>query len=312
MKVLLANPRGFCAGVNLAIECVERVLQHQGAPVYVFHEIVHNKHVVQRFTDRGVVFVNRIEEIPAGATVVFSAHGVSPEVRRKATARQLTQVDATCPLVAKVHVEAIRYAREKFTIVLIGHRDHDEVVGTVGEAPDAIHVVESVLEVEQLAIPCDHKIAYLTQTTLSLDDSERIVDALRRKYPRIRSPHTEDICYATTNRQNAVKALAQECDVVLVVGSANSSNSRRLVEIAEHRGVPAYLMDDVTQLDDRWLTNAETVLLTAGASAPEDLVQDVLAVLMTRYSAIVEERRVVDEDLSFQAPPSLRSLVQVG
>jgi len=312
MRVVLANPRGFCAGVNMAIDVVERALRVKGAPIYVYHEIVHNRHVVQRLVGKGVVFVNSIEEVPEGATVVYSAHGVSPEVRRQSRARSLVQVDATCPLVAKVHFEAIRYARQKFTIVLIGHHDHDEVVGTLGEAPDSIIVVESAEDVANLDIPEDHRIAYLTQTTLSLDDAEKIITALKAKYPRIQSPAKEDICYATTNRQSAVKDLAAECDLVLVVGSQNSSNSKRLVEIAQNRGARSYLVDDVSQVEPAWFEGVETVLLTAGASAPEDLVQDILEMLRTRYNAIVEEPETTPEGVSFGLPKSLKTLEQLS
>jgi len=308
MKIILANPRGFCAGVNMAIECVERVLQLKGAPIYVYHEIVHNRHVVDRFTKQGVVFVNSIEEVPNGATVVYSAHGVSPEVREKSDERGLVQVDATCPLVTKVHMEAIRYAKQKFTIVLIGHEDHDEVIGTLGEAPDAIRIVEDVNDVMKLDIPDDHQIAYLTQTTLSLDDAETIISALKEKYPRIQSPAKEDICYATTNRQSAVKQLAQECDLVLVVGSRNSSNSKRLVEIAENRGVQGYLVDDVSHIDHAWFNGVNRLLLTAGASAPEDLVQTIIDELKNKYGATVEESHVTAEDVHFELPSSLRKL----
>lgn len=309
MNVLLCNPRGFCAGVNMAIECVERVLRLQGPPLFVFHEIVHNRHVVREFERRGVTFVDAVEDVPSGATVIYSAHGVSPDVRRAADARNLVQVDATCPLVAKVHQEAIRYARRQFSIVLVGHRNHDEIVGTLGEAPDCTYVVESVAEVEALAIPDDHRIAYLTQTTLSLDDAEAIIAALKAKYPHIRCPLTEDICYATTNRQWAVRDLAVEADLVLVVGSQNSSNSRRLVETAAQRGVRGYLIDDVSELCDEWLEGVETLVLTAGASAPEHLVQEVLAYLRDGHGATVEEREVTREHLNFELPISLRVLV---
>jgi 4-hydroxy-3-methylbut-2-enyl diphosphate reductase len=308
MRILLANPRGFCAGVNMAIECVERVLQLKGAPIYVFHEIVHNRHVVERFTKQGVIFVNSIDEVPPGATVVYSAHGVSPEVRNLSDTRNLIQVDATCPLVTKVHMEAIRYAKQQFTIVLIGHEDHDEVIGTLGEAPDAIRIVEDVHDVEALQIPDDHKIAYLTQTTLSLDDAGAIIAALKKKYPRIQSPAKEDICYATTNRQTAVQKLAPECDLVLVVGSQNSSNSKRLVEMAENRGTKAFLVDDVSHIDQSWFQGVETLLLTAGASAPEDLVQGIIDILKNNYGATVEERTVTEEDVHFELPASLRRL----
>lgn len=308
MKILLANPRGFCAGVNMAVDCVERVLQLKGAPIYVFHEIVHNRHVVDRFTRQGVVFVDSIDEVPSGGTVVYSAHGVSPEVRRQSSDRNLVAVDATCPLVTKVHIEAIRYAKQKFTIVLIGHQDHDEVIGTLGEAPDAIRIVESVEDVEKLTIPEGDRIAYLTQTTLSLDDAGAIITALKAKYPRIESPAKEDICYATTNRQTAVQKLAPECDLVLVVGSQNSSNSKRLVEMAENRGTRAFLVDDASHVDHAWFSGVNTVLITAGASAPEDLVQDIIEMLKEKYGATVEPRLVTDEDVHFELPISLRKL----
>ena len=311
MKILLANPRGFCAGVNMAIECVERVLLLKGAPVYVYHEIVHNRHVVDRFTHQGVVFVNSIDEVPEGSTVVYSAHGVSPDVRKKSDERRLIQVDATCPLVTKVHNEAIRYARQKFTIVLIGHADHDEVVGTLGEAPDSIRIVESVEDVGALEIPSDHRIAYLTQTTLSLDDASAIIAALRTKFPRIQNPPKEDICYATTNRQTAVQTLASECDLVLVVGSQNSSNSKRLVEMAENRGTRAHLVDDSSHIDHAWFDGVNNVLITAGASAPEDLVQEIVTLLQKHYAASVESRHVTNEDMHFELPLSLRKLEEL-
>ncbi len=309
MKILLANPRGFCAGVNMAIECVDRVLKLKGPPVYVYHEIVHNKHVVDRFIHQGVIFVNSIEEVPNGATVVYSAHGVSPEIRRKSQSRSLLQVDATCPLVTKVHSEAIRFAKKKYTIVLIGHEDHDEVIGTLGEAPDAIRIVESPEDVANLDIPSDHKIAYLTQTTLSIDDANLIIDALRQKYPHIHTPKKEDICYATTNRQQAVMELSPKSDLVLVVGSKNSSNSLRLVEIAENRGIKGYLVDDVSEINHDWLVGVHTLLLTAGASAgAEDLVQSIIGVLKERYGATVEDAHVTEEDMHFELPYSLRKL----
>jgi 4-hydroxy-3-methylbut-2-enyl diphosphate reductase len=308
MKILLCNPRGFCAGVNMAIECVDRVLKLKGPPIYVYHEIVHNRHVVKDFTDRGVVFVDHVEQVPAGATLVYSAHGVSPDVRSRAEGRELVQVDATCPLVAKVHSEAARYARQEYAIVLIGHHDHDEVVGTLGEAPDSIHIVQSPADVSKLEIPADHKIAYLTQTTLSLDEAEVIISALKEKYPRIHSPEKEDICYATTNRQSAVRQIAGECDLILVVGSQNSSNSKRLVETAEQRGVKGYLIDDVSCVRTEWFENVNTVLITAGASAPEHLVQEVIDLLRARYGATVEERTITTEDLEFELPVSLRRL----
>jgi 4-hydroxy-3-methylbut-2-enyl diphosphate reductase len=308
MKILLANPRGFCAGVNMAIDTVERTLQIQGAPIYVFHEIVHNRHVVEGFKAKGVIFINDIEEAPVGATVVYSAHGVSPEIRRRAASRNLVEIDATCPLVAKVHVEAVRFARQKYTIILVGHRDHDEVVGTVGEAPDCIHVVDSLEAIEKLSIGDDHRVAYLTQTTLSLDDAELLIAALRKKFPGIKSPAREDVCYATTNRQLAVKQLAPECDLVLVVGSANSSNSRRLIEIARNRGVPAHLVEDASHIRPEWLEGVETILLTAGASAPEVLVNQIVNTLRQTHGCTIEEREVITENLQFERPLSLRQL----
>jgi 4-hydroxy-3-methylbut-2-en-1-yl diphosphate reductase len=308
LKILLANPRGFCAGVNMAIDCVDRVLKLKGPPIYVYHEIVHNKHVVDRFIKQGVVFVNSIEEVPNGATVVYSAHGVSPEIRNKSESRNLIEVDATCPLVTKVHSEAIRFAKKKYSMVLIGHEDHDEVIGTLGEAPDAIQIVESTDDVEKLQIPSDHKIAYLTQTTLSIDDARAIIAALKKKYPDIHSPKREDICYATTNRQQAVMELAPRSDLVLVVGSRNSSNSLRLVEIAENRGVKGYLVDDVSEINHDWLKGVNTMLLTAGASAPEDLVQSIIKLLQDRYGATVEDAHVTEEDMHFELPYSLRKL----
>jgi 4-hydroxy-3-methylbut-2-enyl diphosphate reductase len=308
MKIVLCNPRGFCAGVNMAIECVERVLKLKGPPVYVYHEIVHNRHVVNHFSEQGVVFVNSVDQVPRASTLVYSAHGVSPKVRRQADDRALVQIDATCPLVVKVHSEAVRYARQKFAIVLIGHRNHDEVVGTFGEAPDSIHIVENVADVQSLNIPENSRIAYLTQTTLSLDEAGVIISALRKKYPRIHGPQREDICYATTNRQLAVRQIAPECDVVLVVGSHNSSNSLRLVETAKERGVAAHLIDDVSYLETTWLEGARTVLVTAGASAPEHLVQELVETLKVRYDATVEERDIASEDIFFELPISLRRL----
>jgi 4-hydroxy-3-methylbut-2-enyl diphosphate reductase len=257
-----------------------------------------------------VVFVNSIEEVPNGATVVYSAHGVSPDIRHKSAARDLIQVDATCPLVTKVHSEAIRFADKKYTIILIGHEDHDEVIGTLGEAPDCIRIVESPDDVARLDIPADHRIAYLTQTTLSIDDAHQIIQALRLKYPGIHSPKKEDICYATTNRQQAVMELAPRSDLVLVVGSKNSSNSLRLVEIAENRGVRAYLVDDVSEINHDWLRGVRTLLLTAGASAPEDLVQSIIALLQVRFHATVEDAHVTEEDMHFELPYSLRKLEQ--
>ncbi len=308
MKLILANPRGFCAGVNMAIQTVEEAVKIVGTPLYVYHEIVHNRHVVDRFQQEGVVFVDTIDEVPAGATVVFSAHGVSPEVRRRAKDRACTMIDATCPLVTKVHMEAIRYARQGYKILLIGHAGHDEVVGTVGEAPDAITIVESPEDVDRLPFTTEDRLAYLTQTTLSVDDANAIIGALRRKYPQMKEPPTEDICYATTNRQAAVRELAARADLVLVVGSKNSSNSVRLTEIAENDGTPARLLDDKSEIDHTWFDGVETVLITAGASAPEDLVRGIVEELVQVYGGEIEHASVVPEDVTFNLPRSLRVL----
>ncbi len=311
MKVILANPRGFCAGVNMAIDVVEEVLKLRGPPIHVFHEIVHNRHVVQELGRRGVVFIDRVDEAPEGGVIVYSAHGVSPRVRDEARGRKLIEVDATCPLVTKVHVEVARFAREGYTVIFIGHRNHDEAVGTLGEAPGAILLVEGPEDVDRLQVPDPDKLAYVTQTTLSLSDCARTVEALRRRFPNIRGPKKDDICYATTNRQGAVSDLAPEADVVLVVGSRNSSNSQRLVETARATGRPAYLLDDASGLDPSWLDEAQTVLVTAGASAPEHLVAELLDELRRRYDAEIETRTLVEEDVSFEPPRSLKSLTVV-
>jgi 4-hydroxy-3-methylbut-2-en-1-yl diphosphate reductase len=312
MSILLANPRGFCAGVNMAIDVVEQVLHLRGAPVYVYHEIVHNRHVVDDFRDRGVVFVDHVREVPEGSVVVYSAHGISPAIREEARRRQLVEVDATCPLVIKVHNEVQRFAREGYSILFIGHAKHDEAVGTVGEAPGAITVVESVEDVERLQVKDPRKIAYVTQTTLSLYDAQRIIDALKARFPHIKAPPKEDICYATTNRQNAVAEVAPEVDLVLVIGSRNSSNSQRLVETAHQAGKAAYLIDDQSELDPAWFEGVETVLITAGASAPEHLVRDLVTRLQREHAADQEVRTVAEEDMSFAPPKSLRSLQVVG
>src|SRR5262245_53135812 len=272
MKIILANPRGFCAGVNMAIESLERALELFGTPLYVYHEIVHNRPVVERFRRRGVVFVDGIDEIPEGATVLYSAHGVAPAVRAAAAARRLRAVDATCPLVTKVHLEAVRFAKAGYTIILIGHEGHDEVLGTTGEAPEHIRLVQDAAGVDRLDLPAGARVAYLTQTTLSVDDAEVIIRALRRRFPQIVGPSRDDICYATQNRQEAVKELVPEADAVIVLGSQNSSNSMRLAEIAQSLGKPAYLVDGVAEIHEQCLAGAETVLITAGASAPEDVV----------------------------------------
>jgi 4-hydroxy-3-methylbut-2-enyl diphosphate reductase len=311
MKVILANPRGFCAGVQMAVEVVDQVLDvFPDEPIYVYHEIVHNKHVVGRFRDRGVRFVETIDEIPEDSIVVFSAHGISPAVRESARARNLLAIDATCPLVTKVHSEAIRYARQGFQILLIGHADHQEVVGTRGEAPDAIQVVESPGDIPGLRITDPSKLVYLTQTTLSTDDANIIIEALKRAFPQIKEPPSSDICYATTNRQHAVRQIAPECDLVLVVGSTNSSNSVRLTEIAQNVGTPARLIDDASGIDFGWFkTGQERVMLTAGASAPEHLVAEVCRTLLARFGGTIEQRDVFEEDIEFALPVALRRIM---
>ncbi|MCG8509053.1 MAG: 4-hydroxy-3-methylbut-2-enyl diphosphate reductase [Rhodospirillales bacterium] len=313
MRIILANPRGFCAGVHMAIDTVDEAVKICGTPLYVYHEIVHNVHVVRKFEREGVVFVDSIDEVPPNSTVVFSAHGVSPAVRHAAKARGCTMIDATCPLVTKVHMEAVRYAKQGYTILLIGHAGHDEVVGTVGEAPDAITIVESPEDVERLPFEGDgERMVYLTQTTLSMDDANRIIDAIRKRYPAVKAPPSEDICYATTNRQHAVRALAHEADLVLVVGSKNSSNSVRLTEISENSGTKAYLVDDKTEIDGDWFEGVSSVLVTAGASAPEHLVQEIVEDLVDHYGGEVEESHVVEEDMHFNLPVTLRVLQEQG
>jgi 4-hydroxy-3-methylbut-2-enyl diphosphate reductase len=306
MKVLLANPHGFCAGVVMVVRSLERALELLGAPLYVFHEIVHNKHVVEDFQRRGVCFVDSIDEVPEGANLLYSAHGVSPEVREQARRRRLHTIDATCPLVTKVHLEAVRFARDGYTIVLIGHEGHDEVVGTMGEAPGQIVLVETPEDATRLEVPDPDHVAYLTQTTLSVDDANRVIAALRERFPNIASPPKEDICYATQNRQEAVRELAGEAEVMLVVGSGNSSNSIRLAEVARQLGARAYLIDDVHDIDPAWLDGVERVALTAGASAPEKLVIECLDWLQTCYGAEVENRVVREEDVMFPLPRALR------
>jgi len=309
MKILLANPRGFCAGVNMAIESLDRALALFGTPLYVYHEIVHNRPVVERFRKRGVTFVDTIDEIPNGATVLYSAHGVAPMIREAAAARNLRAIDATCPLVTKVHVEAIKFAREGYHIFLIGHEGHDEVIGTMGEAPASITLVQTVDDVPKLAdLPKDAKAAYLTQTTLSVDEAQEIIQALRARFPQIAAPKKEDICYATQNRQEAVKELVGEVDLVLVVGSQNSSNSNRLAELGKSRGKKAFLIDGVSEIKEEWFAGVETVLITAGASAPEDVVQDCLSMIQKRFGATIENRVVREENVSFPLPRELTVL----
>ncbi len=308
MKLLLANPRGFCAGVRMAVDVVDQAIElFPGQTIYVYHEIVHNKHVVGRFVDRGVIFVEDLDEVPEGEVVVFSAHGVSPQLREHARRRRLRTIDATCPLVTKVHSEAIRYARQGLQILLIGHHNHQEVIGTSGEAPDSIQVVESPADIPGLKIKDATRLVYLTQTTLSTDDADVIIRALRAAFPQIKAPPSDDICYATTNRQHAVRTIAPECDLVLVVGSVNSSNSVRLTEIARNVGTQARLLDDVGGLDYAWFpTGDETVMITAGASAPEDLVAEICRALVKRFGATIEQRDVFEEDVSFALPAAMR------
>ena len=306
MRVLLASPRGFCAGVNMAIEALELALRTLPTPIYVYHEIVHNKHVVENFRDRGVVFVDELTEVPKGATLLFSAHGVSPAIRQLARDRNLRAIDATCPLVTKVHLEAVKYASLGYTIFLIGHEGHDEVIGTMGEAPEAIVLVETPEDVDNLQVADESKLAYLTQTTLSVDDANRIIDRLKDRFPLIAAPPKADICYATQNRQEAVSVLAADADLTLVLGSQNSSNSQRLAELSRERGVPSYLIDGPQDIDASWLEGVETVLVTAGASAPEVVVDAVLDLLREQFGATVETRTLREEDVSFPLPRELR------
>lgn len=312
LKIILANPRGFCAGVNMAIETVNQVLALKGPPVYVYHEIVHNLHVVDGFRVRGVTFVDDIRQVPEGGLVVYSAHGISPEVRQQAKSRRLLEVDATCPLVTKVHMEVLRYVRDGYTILFIGHRQHDEAIGTVGEAPGSIIVIETPEEVQRLNVPNPNRLAYVTQTTLSVSDAQRVIDALKARFPNIRYPAKDDICYATTNRQNAVTLLSPQVDLVLVIGSKNSSNSRRLVERSLEAGKPAYLIDDASELHTDWFDNKQAVLVTAGASAPEHLVSDLVDRLKRDFGGVVETRTLLEESISFELPKSVRSLAVVG
>jgi 4-hydroxy-3-methylbut-2-enyl diphosphate reductase len=304
-KVLLAKPRGFCAGVDRAIDVVNLCLQLFGAPVYVRKEIVHNKHVITSLAAKGAVFVDELDEVPAGAVAIFSAHGVSPDVRARAAAKNLKIIDATCPLVTKVHMEALRYAREGRTIILVGHAGHDEVVGTMGEVPGRIHLVGSPQEAEAIQVPDPERVAVVTQTTLGVDDANVIIDVLRRRFPNLITPASDDICYATQNRQTAVKALAGEATLVLVLGSDNSSNSRRLREVAEGAGAKSFLIEDASEIDPTWLEDVECVAITAGASAPEYLVQQVLEYFRRMGVEQVEEVAAVEEKVTFLLPPEL-------
>lgn len=307
MEVLLANPRGFCAGVDRAIEIVERAIELHGAPIYVRHEVVHNRFVVDGLRRKGAVFVERLDEVPAGATVIFSAHGVSQAVRQEAGSRGLRVFDATCPLVTKVHAEVSRTAEHGCEIVMIGHAGHPEVEGTMGQVNEGIHLVETVEDVARLAVKDPENLAYVTQTTLSVDDARAIIDALRARFPRIVAPKKDDICYATQNRQDAVKRLAQSCDVVIVVGSPNSSNSNRLREVAANHGVPAYMIDQADELDPKWLAGAKRIGITAGASAPEILVTAVVDRLKTFGVTGVAELAGTAENVTFHLPKALSS-----
>lgn len=306
MKIILAAPRGFCAGVNMAVDSLDLTLQKFGAPVYVYHEIVHNQFVVNRFVEKGAVFVESVDEVPPGSVLMFSAHGVSPEVRQAARDRNLTALDATCPLVTKVHLEAIKYAKAGYTIVLIGHEGHDEVIGTMGEAPEDIILLEDADGVDQLQVSDESKLAYLTQTTLSVDDANRIIQRLKQRFPNIESPPKEDICYATQNRQEAVRMLSDQADVVVVLGSQNSSNSQRLRELASDKGIQAHLVDGPQDLSVDSFTADQTVLITAGASAPESVVQETVDWLVRQFDATVESQQIREENVKFPLPKQLR------
>ncbi len=305
-RVLLAAPRGYCAGVERAIEIVEVALATYGAPVYVRKQIVHNLHVVRRLEAKGAIFVEELHEVPGGSTVVFSAHGVAPEVHQQAKARDLKVVDATCPLVTKVHQEARKFAGKGYDIVLIGHEGHEEVIGTMGEAPRAIHLVGDEEAARQVEIADSGKVAYLTQTTLSVDETEGVIDVLRERFPVVASPRSDDICYATQNRQVAVKQLAAECQLILVIGAENSSNSKRLVEVARSRGCQSHLIPEASALDPAWFEGVETVGVTSGASAPEWLVDELVEALTQRGASEVREVEVVPEDVHFSLPRGLR------
>src|SRR5579864_6470331 len=305
-KIILLRPRGFCAGVVRAIDVVKIVLNLYGAPVYVRKEIVHNRHVVEELRQAGAIFVEELSEVPEGARVIFSAHGVSPAVRDEAKRRNLEVIDATCPLVTKVHLESVRFARQGYTIILIGHAGHDEVIGTLGEAPESTFLVSTVEDVDRLNIKDTERMAYLTQTTLSLDETRDIVERLKQRFPAIVGPRTQDICYATENRQLGVKAVVPLTEVLLVVGSQNSSNSRRLVEVCQNEGVPAYLVDDSGEVNPKWLKGIRTVAVTAGASAPENLVEELIDSLKTKFGFdFMEEMELKEEDVRFHLPSDL-------
>ncbi len=304
-QVLLLKPRGFCAGVVRAIDIVQIALDTFGAPIYVRKEIVHNSHVVNDLAKKGAIFVSELDEVPEGCRVIYSAHGVSPAVRSRAKERGLKVIDATCPLVTKVHVEAIKFAKQGYSLVLVGHRDHEEVEGTQGEAPDVTQVVSTVEEVRALVVPDPNKVAYLTQTTLSLDEARYMIEALKIKFPNIVGPHAQDICYATENRQTAVKNVAHDADLVLVVGSRNSSNSNRLVEVSENLGTKSFLIDKAEDIQPKWLDGVTKVAVTAGASAPEVLVQEVVTFLRERGFGDATEVEVMPENVRFGLPPEI-------
>ena len=306
-RVILAAPRGYCAGVDRAVQTVERALDMHGAPIYVRKEIVHNKHVVEQLSERGAIFVEEETEVPEGEMVVFSAHGVSPAVHERSKARNLQTIDATCPLVTKVHVEARRFAADGYTIVMVGHAGHEEVEGTMGEAPDSIVLVQTVEEVDELELDDPDHVALITQTTLSVDETAEIIARLRERFPGIVTAKGEDICYATTNRQIAVKQLAKQCDLVLVIGSTNSSNSNRLVEVAREYGSESFLVDNHTQVKEEWLEGVKIVGITSGASAPEELVDDVVQLFRDRGVDDVSELRTVDENVRFMLPKEIRN-----
>ena len=306
MNILLANPRGFCAGVDRAIEIVERAIKQHGAPIYVRHEVVHNRFVVDDLKNKGAIFVEELDEVPDGATVIFSAHGVSQAVQKEGKLRELQVFDATCPLVTKVHVEVAKYRDKDIEVVLIGHEGHPEVEGTMGQATDGMHLVEDVADVEKLTVADVNNLAYVTQTTLSVDDTKVVIDALKRRFPLIQGPRKDDICYATQNRQDAVRALSRDADVIIVVGSPNSSNSNRLRELSEQKDVPSYLVDAPDQIDEKWFEGVETVGITAGASAPEILVKQVIDQVKAFGGQVVNEANGPQESVSFSLPIELR------
>lgn len=310
-KIILLRPRGFCAGVVRAVDVVRIALDLYGAPIYVRKEIVHNRHVVDELREAGAIFIEELDEVPVGARVIFSAHGVSPAVRSQAKARNLQVIDATCPLVTKVHLEAVKFAKKGYTIVLIGHKDHDEVIGTLGEAPESTVLCSTEADVDRLHVRDPERVSYITQTTLSLDETESIVTRLKQRFPKIQGPKAQDICYATENRQLAVKAVVPLCQLLLVVGSQNSSNSRRLVEVCENMGVASYLIDDLSEVKAEWLHDKDTVAVTAGASAPENLVEKLIESLQRSGFDQLEEMEIKEEDVRFNLPSELGRTVQL-